>query len=58
MGTTPGLDDGFEQIKVLAEFGMENRCAETPGVLCGFAVHFYNIPANPFGLILKDTIIH
>lgn len=56
--TTPGIDDGFAQIKVLVEFGMENRCAEIPGVLCGFAVLFCNIPANLFELILKHTIIH
>lgn len=56
--TTPGIDDGFAQIKVRVEFGMENRCAEISGVLCGFAVLFCNIPANLFELILKHTIIH
>jgi len=58
MGTTAGTDDDFAPIKVLVEFDMENRCAETPSVLCGFAVYFCNILGNPFGLILKHTIIH
>lgn len=45
-------------MKVSVELSMESRCAETPGVLCGFAVSFFNIPANLLGLILKHTIIH
>lgn len=58
VGTTPGIGDGFAQIKVPVELGMESRCAETPGVLYGFAVSFFKILANPLGLILKHTIIH
>lgn len=58
MGTIPGIDGGFSQVKVPVEFYMENRCAETPGMLSGFAVYFCNIWASPFELVLKHTIIH
>lgn len=37
---------------------MENRCAETPDVLCDFTIHLCNIPANSLGPILKHAIIH
>lgn len=58
MGTIPGTDNGFAQIKVPVEFDMENRCAETPDVLCDFAIHLCNIPANSLGPFLKHAIIH
>lgn len=56
MSTTPGTDNEFAQIKVPVEFDMENRRAETVDVLCDFAIHFCNIPANLWGPILNHAI--
>lgn len=55
MSTTPGTDNEFAQIKVPAEFDIENRRAETLDVLCDFAICFCSVPANSLGPILNHA---